>query len=75
MAAKDPVVFNVPTITISNGIDFSRTALRKVSKEEDGKVHGIVVGNFEFWHGLDRLIEGQKKGIMQQSLKGYLCCM
>jgi glycosyltransferase involved in cell wall biosynthesis len=61
VAAKDPIVFNVPTITISNGIDFSCTALRKVSKEEDGKVHGIVVGNFEFWHGLDRLIEGLKK--------------
>ena len=61
VAAKDPVVFNVPTITISNGIDFSRTALRKVSKEEDGKVHGIVVGNFEFWHGLDRLVEGLKR--------------
>ncbi|RFU93653.1 glycosyltransferase family 1 protein [Sphaerochaeta halotolerans] len=61
VAAIDPIVFNVSTITISNGIDFSRTALRIVSKEEDGKVHGIVVGNFEFWHGLDRLIKGLEK--------------
>lgn len=60
IAAKDKEVFKIPTITISNGIDFSRTRLREIPKSSSDDVHGIIVGNFEFWHGLDRIIKGMK---------------
>lgn len=57
VASHVPVVFNVPTITITNGIDFSQLSLRKIQDNPD-EVHAVIVGNFEFWHGLDRLIDG-----------------
>lgn len=56
----DSMIFGIPIIKIQNGIDFSITSQRIISNEEDGIVHGVMVGNFQFWHGLDRLIEGMK---------------
>lgn len=56
----DSLIFRISTIKIQNGIDFSITKQRTISYEEDGIVHGVIVGNFQFWHGLDRLVEGIK---------------
>lgn len=58
VAAKDPIVFGVPTITITNGIDFTITPLRRVSPFDHDQINAVIVGNYEYWHGLDRLIEG-----------------
>lgn len=59
--SNDPILFGIPTIKIINGIDFSITSQRDISSEEDGVVHGVIVGVFQFWHGLDRLVAGLKK--------------
>jgi len=52
-------IFNIPTITISNGI-----ATRKVpvsnSQPQEKEIRLITVANWSYWHGLDRLIEGLK---------------
>jgi len=56
----DTAIFGIPAIKIRNGIDFTRIGLREVSCEEDKIIHAIFIGNFQFWHGLDRLIQGIK---------------
>ncbi|NDV23219.1 glycosyltransferase [Desulfovibrio sp. JC022] len=43
--------------TMGNGID---TTLLPISKapSQTGKIHALLVADFQFWHGLDRLIAG-----------------
>jgi glycosyltransferase involved in cell wall biosynthesis len=53
-------VFNIPAFSIVNGIDFTRIRVRKPVNMSDGSVHAIFIGNFEYWHGLDRVIAGIK---------------
>jgi len=60
VASERSLIFKVPTLSILNGIDFSLTPLRKIKEINDNSVHGIIVGNFAYWHGLDRLIGGIK---------------
>lgn len=60
VVSTEPVVFEVPTITIFNGIDFSKIQQREIIDTGDD-IHAVIVGNFEFWHGLDRLIDGMKE--------------
>lgn len=50
------VIFGVPTLKISNGIDLSCITLRKPTAHK-GYVF-IGVANLEVWHGYDRLIKG-----------------
>jgi len=60
VASDEQVIFSIPAIKILNGIDFSKTSLRKISFSTDDSIHVIFVGNFERWHGLDRIVEGMK---------------
>lgn len=55
--ADDRSIFGVPTINISNGIDFSRVPLCNTAAY-DGTLHILSVANIHLWHGLDRLIAG-----------------
>lgn len=51
-------IFGVPTIRISNGIDFGAIPL-KASENRPGDVIRLTgVADIHFWHGFDRVIEG-----------------
>lgn len=50
-------IFGVPTIKISNGIDFKQIPLK--SDHTDSKVIRLTgVADIHFWHGFDRIISG-----------------
>lgn len=50
-------IFGVPTISISNGIDFSKIEIKK-ERVGDGEIRCLGVAEVHFWHGFDRMIEG-----------------
>lgn len=56
--SNDQSIFGVPTICISNGIDFSRIPLRTKMHNLAKELHLVAVAEIHFWHGYDRLIEG-----------------
>jgi hypothetical protein len=58
VTSKESNIFGIPTIQSLNGIDFSATTLRKICPIKDNEIHAIIVGNFSFYHGIDRIIEG-----------------
>lgn len=43
--------------TMGNGIDVSTHELSS-SPSPKGKIHALLIANFQYWHGLDRLIAG-----------------
>lgn len=49
-------IFDIPTIKISNGIDFNSIPVRIPSKHSGYVFLGVA--NIEEWHGYDRFIEG-----------------
>lgn len=52
-----PVIMGVDTVRINNGYDFSR--LRSITRQrEENTIRMISVANFNFWHGIDRLLYG-----------------
>lgn len=51
------VIFGVPTIQISNGIDTDKISIIKGRPPED-EIHLIAVTSAGYWHGYDRVIEG-----------------
>ena len=55
-------IWNIPTIPIRNGIDLDAVK-KKQNREAKSKdvISMIAVGNWSYWHGLDRLIQGVKK--------------
>ena len=55
---KGNKIYGIPVITISNGIDYSKTPLIKYREREEKKIHMICVSGCYFWHGYDRLIKG-----------------
>ena len=56
--SDDKVIFGIPTIRISNGIDFSSVTPKK--KTNGNEISIIAVALFGYWHGYDRFIEGMK---------------
>lgn len=58
--SEDKIIWNVPTIQISNGIDFNQIKLKKSNKFDinKNKINLISVSMISFWHGLDRIING-----------------
>ena len=52
-------IWGIPTIAIRNGIEVDKIKFTN-SKCEDGKIRLIAVGNWSYWHGLDRLLKGMK---------------
>ena len=55
--SNDTVIFNVPTIRITNGIDFVSTKKRKL-RTVNHDINVIAVAVFSFWHGYDRFLRG-----------------
>ncbi len=52
-------IWQIPTLSIRNGINLDNIPFAK-RKSNDGKLRMIAVGNWSYWHGLDRLILGIK---------------
>lgn len=50
-------IFEIPTVQITNGIDLSEVSVKSSDVKSD-RIDVISVAFFEFWHGLDRFIEG-----------------
>lgn len=47
----------IPTINISNGIDFNNIRL-KIPRKENESFNMIAVAEIHYWHGFDRIIKG-----------------
>lgn len=56
--ANVPLIFGVPTISISNGIDFNEIPLKKEIPSQT--LNLLAVAELHFWHGYDRVIEGMR---------------
>lgn len=56
--SDDDVIFNVPCIRTSNGIDCSKVSVRKPHTSFDETIHLLGVACIEKWHGFDRIIKG-----------------
>lgn len=52
-------IFGIPSINISNGIDFNAIPTRKVPSSNN-EIRLLGVAEIHFWHGFDRVIEGLK---------------
>ena len=51
------IIFNRPTIRISNGIDFNKIPLKKIVRQ-DNKIVLTGVADMHIWHGYDRAVIG-----------------
>lgn len=51
-------IFGVPTLQISNGIDFSQIPIKEHLNDTNHELHLIGVAEIHYWHGFDRLIAG-----------------
>ncbi|MCB6972386.1 MULTISPECIES: glycosyltransferase family 1 protein [Butyricimonas] len=51
-------IFGVPTLQISNGIDFNEIPVKQQQNDVSQELHLIGVAEIHFWHGFDRLIKG-----------------
>lgn len=58
--SDDEIIWNRPTIQISNAVDFSGIRIKKTTTHP-GIINLIAVASIEKWHGLDRIIEGFKE--------------
>lgn len=57
---QEKEIWKIPTISIRNGIDVAIVPLKKRNAAE-ANLRLIAVGNWSYWHGLDRLIRGMGK--------------
>lgn len=51
-------IFGVPTINISNGVDFEQIKVKENTQKHANKVRLIGVAEIHFWHGFDRVLNG-----------------
>ena len=51
-------IFGIPTIQISNGIDFKAIPQKSHTNNTTGALNLIGVAEIHYWHGYDRLIQG-----------------
>ena len=51
-------IFGVPTIQISNGIDFNDIIPKQITNNTSQCLHLIAVAEIHYWHGFDRLLKG-----------------
>jgi glycosyltransferase involved in cell wall biosynthesis len=56
--SDDKMIFGVPAINISNGIDFNHTKMKEMTNSDPNYLRLIGVAEIHFWHGFDRILEG-----------------
>ena len=54
----DDEIWGIPTIRLSNSVDFKSIKIRDGKSLKDNTIRFTSVANFTYWHGLDRMIEG-----------------
>lgn len=59
--SDDDVIFDIPTIRISNMIDFKEIKVNSASSIDQKVINCISVATYSRWHGYDRMIEGMYK--------------
>lgn len=59
--SKDPVIWNIQTIPIHNGVDIEKINVRNEKVFDRNSVHAIAVSACDVWHGYDRVIEGMRR--------------
>lgn len=50
-------IFGIPTVQIGNGIDLARIEPRE-PLEPSGCINLVCAANYEYWHGMDRMLYG-----------------
>lgn len=58
--SDDEIIWNRPTIRISNAVDFNEIQIKKTTSHP-GTISLIAVASIEKWHGFDRIIEGLRE--------------
>lgn len=58
-------IFNIPCLTLMNGIDFSMIPV-KTSEFHENRIDIFIVGLFSHWHGYERLLYGLNNYIRYQ---------
>lgn len=56
--SDEEYIFGIKTIKISNGVDINDKRYFNVANKKSRAINLIMVANFAFWHGLDRMIAG-----------------
>ncbi len=56
--SNEKYIFGIPTINISNGVDFDLIKLKTKVNANPTLLHLIGVAEIHFWHGFDRVLEG-----------------
>lgn len=51
-------IFGIPTLQLSNGIDFNELPLKRHVNDTSLEIHLIGVAEIHYWHGYDRLLKG-----------------
>lgn len=51
-------IFGVPTINISNGVDFDKIPVKRCASKSKDTINFIGVAEIHYWHGFDRMIKG-----------------
>ena len=57
----DTSVLGIPAIPVSNGIDWRQIPVRTITPHAVNTLRCIAVGNWNTWHGLDRVLQGIKR--------------
>lgn len=56
--SEEKKIFGIPTIQISNGIDFNHIPQKQRIGDISKELHLIGVAEIHYWHGFDRVIKG-----------------
>lgn len=51
-------IFGIPTLQLSNGIDFNEIPVKQKRNDTTQQIHLIGVAEIHYWHGYDRLLQG-----------------
>jgi glycosyltransferase involved in cell wall biosynthesis len=57
----DKMVLQIPTISVSNGIDLQNIPVRAIAPVCTNELRLIAVGHWNVWHGLDRVLAGMDR--------------
>ncbi len=56
--SEEREIFGVPTIRISNGVDFGRIPLKHHVSDDPARLNLMGVAEIHYWHGFDRVVAG-----------------
>lgn len=70
--SKDREIFGIPTINLSNGIDFFELNKYSFEQNKDSRIHVIACACFNFYHGYDRAIKGLSEYIKDNEDSGIV---